>query len=119
LPRSLYRCSLVNAATAPLTGSPSTWRAVTMTAITGLRFDDAPKTARLSPSVREEFGGQFVRRSLLEDHQVSSCGANKARASYKTPCGNPGSSLAALSEAKSGDPCRQKLGAQESWQSAS
>ncbi len=55
--------------TDPMTSLPPAWRAVTITAIAVLLFEDASKTARLSPSVREAFR-QFERGPVPAYHQA-------------------------------------------------
>lgn len=59
----------VTAAVASLTSLSPAWRAVTMTAIAYLLFQEAPKTAPLSSSVREAFR-QFERGPPEENHQA-------------------------------------------------
>lgn len=67
-----YRWRLpVTSGTAPLINLPPAWRSVTITAIADLLFQEASKTARLSPSVREAFR-QFERGPVPEYHQASS-----------------------------------------------
>lgn len=53
----------------PITSLPPAWRTVTITAIADLVFQDASKTARLSPSVREAFR-QFESGPFLAYHQA-------------------------------------------------
>jgi hypothetical protein len=60
---------LVTAGAAPLASLPPAWRAVTITAIADLLFQDASKTALLSPSVRKAFR-QFERGPIPEDDKV-------------------------------------------------
>lgn len=57
------------AGTAPLTTLPPAWRAVTITVISDLLFQETAKKALLSASVREAFR-QFERGSVPEYHPV-------------------------------------------------
>ncbi|MBY5827384.1 hypothetical protein HFN54_33805 [Rhizobium leguminosarum] len=59
----------VKAAAAPLANLPPAWRAVTITAVADLLFQEIAKKALCSPSVREAFR-QFERGPVPEYHQV-------------------------------------------------
>ncbi|TAY27324.1 hypothetical protein ELH88_29170 (plasmid) [Rhizobium ruizarguesonis] len=59
----------VTSGTDPMTSLPPAWRAVTITAIADLLFQEASKTAQMSSSVREAFR-QFERGPVPEYHQA-------------------------------------------------